>query len=107
MRDAGISNAIPWDSTIGSIVLANIIGPMISLTVTVVPVVETCPRLVCLDIIGDKLLEINVFSPGGLGQAQRHEGANFTHAVINALERKVNYMSFYLRKFDNKEMATL
>ena len=27
--------------------------------------------LVGLDIVGDKLMEINVFSPGGLGSAQR------------------------------------
>lgn len=63
--------------------------------------------LVGLDIVGDKLMEINVFSPGGLGSAQKFEKVNFTHAVIEALERKVDYMSFYRRNFDNVEMATL
>ncbi len=63
--------------------------------------------LVGLDIVGDKLMEINVFSPGGLGSAQKFTGVNFTHAVIQALERKVQYMSFYRRNFDNVEMATL
>jgi glutathione synthase len=63
--------------------------------------------LVGLDIVGDKLMEINVFSPGGLGSAQKFEGANFSRAVIHALERKVKYMGFYQRKFDNSEMATL
>jgi glutathione synthase len=63
--------------------------------------------LVGLDIVGDKLMEINVFSPGGLGSAQRFEKVNFTHAVINALERKVQHMSYYRRNFNNKEMATL
>ena len=63
--------------------------------------------LVGLDIVGDKLMEINVFSPGGLGSAQKLEGVNFTESVLDALERKVDYMSFYRRKFDNKEMATL
>lgn len=29
--------------------------------------------LVGLDIVGDKLMEINVFSPGGLGVAQKLE----------------------------------
>ena len=63
--------------------------------------------LVGLDIVGDKLMEINVFSPGGLGSAQRFEKVNFSHAVIHALERKVQYMSYYRRRFDNAEMATL
>jgi glutathione synthase len=63
--------------------------------------------LVGLDIVGDKLMEINVFSPGGLGSAQKFEKVNFTHAVIHALERKVSYMTSYRRNFENVEMATL
>ena len=63
--------------------------------------------LVGLDIVGDKLMEINVFSPGGLGSAQRYEKVNFTHAVLEALQRKVQYGEFYRRKFNNVEMATL
>ena len=63
--------------------------------------------LVGLDIVGDKLMEINVFSPGGLGSAQKFEGVNFTHAVLHAMERKVEYMKYYRRNFDNIEMASL
>ncbi|MBF0383110.1 MAG: glutathione synthase [Magnetococcales bacterium] len=63
--------------------------------------------LVGLDIVGDKLMEINVFSPGGLGSAQTFENVNFSIPVIEALERKVEYMKFYRRNFDNLEMATL
>jgi glutathione synthase len=63
--------------------------------------------LVGLDIVGSKLMEINVFSPGGLGSAQRFEKADFTQGVLDALERKVNYMQFYKRNFSNNEMATL
>jgi len=63
--------------------------------------------LVGLDIVGDKLMEINVFSPGGLGSAQSFENVNFAQVVITALERKVQYMTFYQRNFDNLEMATL
>ena len=63
--------------------------------------------LVGLDIVGDKLMEINVFSPGGLGSAQKFEGVNFSHAVIHSLERKVEYMKFYQRNFNNEEMAVL
>ena len=63
--------------------------------------------LVGLDIVGDKLMEINVFSPGGLGSAQKFTKINFCRYVIEALERKVDYMSFYGRNFDNNEMSTL
>jgi glutathione synthase len=63
--------------------------------------------LVGLDIVGDKLMEINVFSPGGLGSARNFEKVNFALAVIQALERKVGYMTFYKRNFRNVEMATL
>lgn len=63
--------------------------------------------LVGLDIVGDKLMEINVFSPGGLGSAQKFTKINFTKYVINALERKVDYMSYYGRNFDNVDMCTL
>lgn len=63
--------------------------------------------LVGLDIVGDKLMEINVFSPGGLGNAQKFEGVNFSQAVVQSLERKVQFMNYYRRNFDNLEMATL
>ena len=69
--------------------------------------VEDGMFLVGLDIVGDKLMEINVFTPGGLGSAQTFENVNFTHAVIAALEAKVQYMGYYRRDFNNVDMATL
>lgn len=60
-----------------------------------------------LEIVGDKLLDVNVFSPGGLGAAQTFEKANFCEAVVIALEHKVDYMTSYKRQFDNVDMATL
>ena len=69
--------------------------------------VEDGMFLVGLDIVGSKLMEINVFSPGGLGSARQFEGVNFADAVIEALERKVQYMGFYQRNFNNIDMATL
>lgn len=69
--------------------------------------VEDGMFLVGLDIVGDKLMEINVFSPGGLGSAQKFEKVNFPLAVLEALERKVDYMKYYRRNFNNVELATL
>ena len=63
--------------------------------------------LVGLDIVGDKLMEINVFSPGGLGSAQRFEKVDFSNAVLDALERKVSYASAYGRRFQNQQIACL
>ena len=63
--------------------------------------------LVGLDIVGDKLMEINVFSPGGLGSAQKFTKINFNKYVIGALERKTQYMQYYGRNFDNVDMCTL
>lgn len=69
--------------------------------------VEDGMFLVGLDIVGDKLMEINVFTPGGLGSAQKFEKVDFTETVISAIRRKVDYVRFYHRKFSNAEMATL
>jgi glutathione synthase len=69
--------------------------------------VEDGMFLVGLDIVGDKLMEINVFSPGGLGSAQKFEKVNFSRAVLESLERKVRYMTYYRRNFSNVELATL
>ena len=46
--------------------------------------------LVGLDIVGSKLMEVNVFSPGGLGNCETLYGVKFTDAVIDALEHKVD-----------------
>jgi glutathione synthase len=63
--------------------------------------------LVGLDVVGDKLMEINVFSPGGLGSAQKFAKVNFCRSVIESLERKVDYMRRYRKNFDNVAMCTL
>jgi glutathione synthase len=63
--------------------------------------------LVGLDIVGNKLMEINVFSPGGLGSAQKFENVNFAEGVIKALERKTLAMEYYNRQFDNVRMSVI
>jgi glutathione synthase len=63
--------------------------------------------LVGLDIVGNKLLEINVFSPGGLGTAAKLEEVDFTEAVITALEKKVTYRADAKGELSNLELAML
>lgn len=61
--------------------------------------------LVGLDIVGDKLMEINVFSPGGLGSAQELNGVDFAPRIIEDLERKVATRRHY-PEIDNRRLAT-
>lgn len=63
--------------------------------------------LVGLDIVKDKLMEINVFSPGGLGSCQHHTGVDFAEIVIRDLQRKAGYQQHYGRNLSNGELATL
>lgn len=63
--------------------------------------------LVGLDIVADKLMEINVFSPGGLGSAQAATGVDFAEVVIRDLERKVQYRRHYGGHISNVQIATL
>ncbi len=63
--------------------------------------------LVGLDIAGDKLMEINVFSPGGLRNAGRFEGVDFATAVVEAVESKVEHRRHYGGRVRNRELATL
>jgi glutathione synthase len=63
--------------------------------------------LVGLDIVGNKLMEINVFSPGGLGSASKLERVDFMRPVIEAMERKVAYRRWARGTIDNRRLATL
>jgi glutathione synthase len=62
--------------------------------------------LVGLDIIGNKLMEINVFSPGGIESLEALEGVPYTHEVIRALEHKVEHRQKCQDGLDNIEIAT-
>jgi len=63
--------------------------------------------LVGLDIVGNKLMEINVFSPGGLDSLEKMEGVPFIHEVIHAIEHKVEYRQQNQKGFNNIEIAML
>lgn len=60
-----------------------------------------------LDIVKDKLMEINVFTAGGLGSVQTHTGIDFAPLVIQDLERKLRYRRYYGSSLSNGELATL
>jgi glutathione synthase len=63
--------------------------------------------LVGLDIVGDKLMEVNVFSPGGLGSCQELYDVNFTDTVIEDLERKVELRRLHGDALNNHRLSTI
>ncbi len=63
--------------------------------------------LVGLDIAGGKVLEVNVFSPGGLMTASAIGKVDFPAAVIEAVEDKLIAVQRYPQRFDNRVVATM
>ena len=63
--------------------------------------------LVGIDIVGDKILEVNVFSPGNLVSCSEMAGVDFSVPVIAAIERKVAIKADYAHHFPNKHLAVI
>lgn len=63
--------------------------------------------LVGIDIVGDKVLELNVFSPGNLESCSELAGVDFTVPILDSLERKTRIAKQYGHTFDNKHLAIL
>ena len=92
----------------GKCVEAEVTETMLELVEMVRPkLVQDGMFLVGLDIIEDKLMEINVFSPGGLGVGQKITGADFASEVIRNLERKSKYRSYYGASMKNRDLSML
>lgn len=69
--------------------------------------VEDGMFLVGLDIVGDKILEINVFTPGGIPDIAELYGIDFSQEIIMALESKVSIRKSYGAAIPNRALATL
>lgn len=92
----------------GSIQKAEITDEMLEMVETIRPkLVADGMYLVGLDVVGDKLMEINVFTPGGLGLTQNAYEENFATAIIADLERKVRMRAHYPAGLPNKALACL
>lgn len=63
--------------------------------------------LVGLDIAGDRLLEINVFSPGGIGSASHFAGVDFAQPIVDAIEAKLDHRDRSADPLANHELAVL
>lgn len=92
----------------GKGVEAEVTDKMLELVEMVRPkLVQDGMFLVGLDIVEDKLMEINVFSPGGLGSCQALTGVDFTETIIRDIERKAKYRRYYGSNMWNRDLATL
>ena len=74
----------------------------------------TAPKLirdglffVGLDIVKDKLIEINVLSPGGMDHFEEIGLPDFSDVVIDAIEKKVEYKKLYKGQISNQVLATM
>lgn len=96
MHSGGESEAVEIDED--ALRLVEMVGPKL---------VADGMFLVGLDIVKDKLMEINVFTPGGLGSAQQATGVDFAEIVIADLERKVRGKKHYGGSISNVQIATM
>lgn len=76
---AGATSA-PAVVTDAMLALADTIGPLL---------LQHGMFFVGLDLVDDKILEINVFSPGGLESAQNFTGVKFSEVIIQNLEERL------------------
>ncbi len=74
----------------------------------------TAPRLIAdglflvgLDIVDDKLIEINVLSPGGVMYLKEIGLPDFTETIIRAIERKLLYKELHAGRLSNRVLATM
>lgn len=72
--------------------IAEIVGPKLK---------EDGIFLAGLDIVGDKVMEINILSPGGLFSAEKFEAVSFSKKIVRALEQK-----FRQGKIDDTNVVT-
>ncbi len=63
--------------------------------------------LVIIDIVGDKILEVTVFSPGNLKSIGDMNDAVFTVPIIEFLETKLKIAKDYKGAFDNCAFGTI
>jgi glutathione synthase len=78
--------------------LANIVGPKLK---------NDGMFMAGLDIVGDKIMELNLFSPGGLWGSEQLEKEKFAQVMIASIENKVRYKKHYKEKIPNAVLATM
>ncbi len=78
--------------------IAEIVGPKL---------IDDGMYLTGLDIAGDKMMEINVDTPGGLGFMDDLSGVDFSGALLDDLARKVRLQRQYGGTLTNRQLAVI
>lgn len=78
--------------------IAEIVGPKL---------VRDGMYLAGLDIVGDKVIEINVDTPGGINMIEDLTEIDFSSYILDDMERKVRLQSHYKYNIENVTLATL
>jgi glutathione synthase len=63
--------------------------------------------LVGIDIVGDKILEVNVFSPGNLHTCSKLAGVRFSTPILESIERKIEIRNDPSTRLDNRALAVI
>lgn len=78
--------------------LAEIVGPKL---------IRDGMYLAGLDIVGDKMMEINVDTPGGINYLDDLTGIDFSGVIVSDLERKAYLRDLYNLTLTNTELAMM
>jgi glutathione synthase len=78
--------------------IAEIVGPKL---------IDDGMYLTGLDIAGDKMMELNVDTPGGLSFMEDLSGVDFSGAILDDLERKVRLQRQYGGTLTNRQLAVI
>lgn len=81
-----------------ALAIAEIVGPKL---------IDDGMYLTGLDIVGDKMIELNVDTPGGISFMEDLSGVNFSGAIIDDLERKIRLQRQYDGTLTNRQLAVI
>jgi len=91
----GVEIAEPDDAALR---IAEIVGPKL---------IDDGMYLTGLDIAGDRMMEVNVDTPGGLSFMEDLAGVDFSGAILDDLERKVRLQHQYGGALTNRQLAVI
>lgn len=91
----GVEMAVPDETALQ---IAEIVGPKL---------IDDGMYLTGLDIAGDKMMELNVDTPGGVNFMEDLSGVDFSGAIVDDLERKVRLQRQYGGTLTNRQLAVL
>jgi glutathione synthase len=81
-----------------ALAIAEIVGPKL---------IDDGMYLAGLDIVGDKMIELNVDTPGGISFMEDLSGVDFSGAIMDDLERKVRLQHQYGGALTNRQLAVI